>query len=758
MSVRPEDGAPEGRRLRIRGQVQGVGFRPFVWRLARDHGLTGEVLNDGAGVLVRAWGSPDAQEAFAAALKPEAPPLARIDSVEAAPERFATPPAAFEIAASAGGAADTRVTPDAATCSACLEEIAGSGRRRGYAFTNCTHCGPRYTILRGLPYDRAQTTMAPFEMCADCRAEYDDPADRRFHAQPIACPACGPRLWLEEGGAELPGDPIALAAARLQAGAILGIKGLGGYHLACDATDAEAVARLRARKGRPAKPFALMADLATIRRYTRVSSAEAARLADPAAPILLLEAAGAALPEAVAPGMAHLGFMLPATPLHHLLLAAAGRPLVMTSANRSGAPQVIADDAARAELAGIADGIVVHNRDIARRLDDGVERIGPAGPMVLRRGRGTVPGTLLLPEGLRAAPPLTAVGGHLKAAIAQAKSGQVLLSQHLGDLDGAEAWDEWQRAEADSRALFEIAPELWACDAHPGYRSTGFAEAAAGAAPLIRVQHHHAHLAGCLAENGWGAAEGPVVGVILDGLGWGADGTIWGGELLLGDYGQMARVGHLRPAPLPGGDAANREPWRNLLARLDVGGLGALAGDLLSEHPVETLRAAVAAQVNAPLSSSVGRLLDAAAALIGCAPPRLRYEGEAAMRLEALASRSTDPGAYRLDPGPEGLDPSAMFAALARDRAAGAPPADLARRVHRGLARAFAIPARRLVEAGQARAVALSGGCFQNAILTGDMVAALHDVRVLTHRTVPANDGGLALGQAAVAAAWATGR
>ncbi|MEQ9257672.1 MAG: carbamoyltransferase HypF [Roseovarius sp.] len=740
----------ETRRIRVRGQVQGVGFRPFVWQLARRMGLRGEVLNDPEGVLIHACG--DNLDAFEAALSAEAPPLARVDAVESRPEPRALPEG-FEIVASQGTGAETRVTPDAATCPACLDEIRDpADRRYRYPFANCTHCGPRFTILRALPYDRGQTTMAPFTMCAQCAAEYADPADRRFHAQPVACPACGPWAWLEPGPEE--GDAIEAAARRLRAGEVLAIKGLGGFHLAVDATNARAVALLRTRKRRPAKPFALMGTPEMIRRHAEISAEEDALLTDPAAPIVLLGKAGAPLPEAVAPGQATLGWMLPYTPLHHLLLDRVQTPLVMTSGNLSGEPQVIGNDEAREALAPFVDAFLMHDREIARRLDDSVERITPEGPMILRRARGRVPGTLPLPEGFEKAPQIVAYGGQMKAAICLLKNGQALLGHHLGELDEALTWDAFLQADADYAALFDHRPSHVSCDLHPDYRASR--HAASRGLPTLAVQHHHAHLAACLAENGWARGAGPVAGIILDGLGLGEDGTLWGGELLLGDYEGYQRRAFLRPAPLPGGDAAQREPWRNLLVRLDEAGLQTLAEDILSGHPVALLRQAVNAGVNAPLSSSAGRLFDAVAAALGLVEGAQSFEGEAAMRLEALAQAAPEVAFSAPYPfgakGPE-IDPAPMFRALAEDRAAETRPEIMAARFHAGLAAAFAAPARALVASGQARAVALSGGCFQNATLLGLVARALADLPVLIHRKTPANDGGLALGQAMVAAA-----
>jgi hydrogenase maturation protein HypF len=740
----------EGRRIRVRGQVQGVGFRPFVWQLANQRNLMGDVLNDAEGVLIHVAGED--LSGFEVALQAQAPPLARVDAVESSSHRFACPPTGFAITASQGNGAQTRVTPDAATCPACLAEILDAGQRRfGYAFANCTHCGPRFSILRGLPYDRSQTAMAAFPMCDDCAAEYTNPTDRRFHAQPIACPACGPRLWLEMDGQETEGDTIAEAAARLKAGEILAIKGLGGFHLACDAQNDGAVARLRRRKHRPAKPFAMMGTTAIIAMYAEVSQAEAALLADPAAPIVLLRPRGQMLPASIAPGLASHGWMLPYTPLHHLLLAAFGGPLVMTSGNLSGEPQVIHNNEARAKLARIADAFLLHDRDIERRLDDSVERIGPQGPMVLRRARGRAPGTLPLPQGFSEAPEVIAYGGHKKAAICLIKGGQALLSHHLGDLDDALTWEEFLRADADYAALFEHHPTVAACDLHPGYRASR--HAAARGLPLVQVQHHHAHLAACLADNLWPLEAGPVVGIVLDGLGLGGDGTIWGGEVLLGDYRSFTRAACLAPAPLIGGDAAATQPMRNLLARLDQAGLSGLMDRLYPDAPLALLRQVANAGVNAPVSSSAGRLFDAFAAALNLVRGTQSYEGEAAMRLEALATLTTgEVEPYPMTEGPM-IDPSPLFRDWAKDHAAGVSPAIMSARFHAGVAQAFAASAREIVQSGAASAVALSGGCFQNVTLLTMTLKALEGVPVLLHRATPANDGGLAFGQALIAAA-----
>lgn len=747
-----------GRSIRVRGQVQGVGFRPFVWTLARRMGLRGYVLNDPEGVLIHAVGAD--LDAFELALSAEAPPLARVDMVEGRALRCDFGPD-FRIAASAGSGAETPVTPDAATCPACLAEIrAPKERRSGYAFANCTHCGPRFTILKAVPYDRDKTTMAPFVLCPACRSEYEDPGDRRFHAQPIACPDCGPNLWIEPRTGV---DPIAEAARHLKGGRVLALKGLGGFHLAVDARNGAAVQLLRSRKHRPSKPFALMGTLDMICEYASPNPQERELLCSSAAPIVLLARHGREMPDAVAPGQATLGWMLPYTPLHHLLLDACDGPLVMTSGNLSGEPQAISNAEAREKLRPFADAFLMHDREIARRLDDSVERITAQGPMVLRRARGRVPGTLPLPPGFDAAPQVVAYGGQMKAAICLIKNGQALLGHHLGELDEALTWDAFVEADTDYAALFDHRPEVVAVDLHPEYRATkhGLARAAREGLRVTEVQHHHAHLASCLADNGWPLDGGTVVGVVLDGSGLGEDGTLWGGEVLVGDYRGFERFAWLTPAPLIGGDMAAREPWRNALVRLDQAGLSDEADRVFADKPLAMARMAAEKGVNAPMSSSVGRLFDAVAAILGLCSDGQSYEGEAAMRLEALARSSRSLRRFNLAMGVpvesmvEGpLNPAEMIRHLVAKRAAGAKDADLAFAFHLWLTRCFEGAVMTALAKSGAGAVVLSGGCFQNVLLLEMMVSALSDfTTVMIHSDTPANDGGLALGQAVIAAA-----
>ena len=748
----------DGLRIRVRGQVQGVGFRPFVWLLARELGVTGRVLNDPEGVLIEAFGPAAALPDL---IRSKAPPLSRIDGIEVTPITGEAP-TDFVIAASEGSGAETRVTPDAATCPDCLGETRDPSERRfGYAFANCTHCGPRFTILNALPYDRSQTTMAPFAMCADCAAEYTDPADRRFHAQPVACPACGPKVWIEPHH----DAPLAEAIARLRHGEIVAIKGLGGFHLACDAHNAGAIALLRQRKMRPAKPFALMGTLEMIRQHAAPSDTEVALLQDPAAPIVLLENRGS-LPSGIAPDQTTLGWMLPYTPLHHLLLDLLDGPLVMTSGNLSGEPQVIGNEEAREKLAPFVDAFLMHDRDIARRLDDSVERITPHGPMVLRRARGRVPGTLPLPQGFEDAPQTVAYGGQMKAALCLIKNGQALLGHHLGELDEALTWEAFQQADRDYADLFDHKPQVVGVDLHPDFRASrhGAARAVAEGLILEEIQHQHAHLAACMGENLWPLDGGKVAGIILDGVGLGPDGTVWGGEVLLGDYVGYERAAWLRPAPLIGGDMAAKEPWRNALARLDQVGLPDWADTLFPDKPLAMARMAVERGLNTPQSSSAGRLFDAVAACLGICPDRQSYEGEAAMTLEALAQNAPpEEMAFYYDINASGptIDTAGMWASLRYDLENGVAAEIIALRFHSALARAFACAAVGLVQQGRAQAIALSGGCFQSALL---LELTCHWIEaearslgikapVMHHTKTPANDGGLALGQALVAAA-----
>ena len=785
----PQD-RPVAVEVRVRGRVQGVGFRPTVWRHARELGLAGEVLNDADGVLVRVAGNEATVAAFIRRLEDEPPPLARIDRIETRPFADALPDE-FRIADSVGGVPHTQVAPDAAICPACAQEVTDPfARRYRYAFANCTHCGPRLSIVRGIPYDRASTTMAPFAMCDPCRTEYRNPSDRRFHAEAIACHACGPKAVLVRLDGRAVSfdqhsmlDDVDAVCGLLQKGEIVAIKGLGGYQLACDATNAGAVARLRRSKRRERKPFALMArDLDVVRRYCTVGAEEERQLTGPQGPIVLLCKQGPEqLPEAVAPGLATLGFMLPTTPLHLLVLRRMNRPVVMTSGNFSDGPQVIDNAQARERLGGIAAYALIHDREIANRVDDSVVRVMDGRARVLRRARGFAPAPIRLPGGFAATPELLAMGGELKATFCLVKDGEAILSQHQGDLEDAATHDDYSRNLALYQQLFAHLPTAFVADRHPDYLSSKLARARARAEalPLIEAQHHHAHVAACLVDNGYPLAAPAVLGIVLDSAGWGDDGTVWGGEFLLADYRGYRRVGTFKPVPLLGGVQAAREPWRNLYGHLMAEiGWPAFAMNFsqlevhawLAAKPRATLDAMAKNGINVPLASSCGRLFDAVAAALDLCRERQAYEGEAAARLEAIVDEDTlrhedDALGYPLGiPNLRGsglpyVEPLAMWQAILGDLILHTPAPVIAARFHKGLARVIVAMTRKLAwrDEGAARfdTVALSGGCFQNRILFEEVVRRLEAEKftVLSHARVPANDGGLALGQAAIGAA-----
>ncbi len=750
--------------IHIDGIVQGVGFRPFVYRLAHRYGLHGWVRNSSLGVDIEVSGPADALEAFAQALEAEAPPLARITVLRRAPLQAPPEPRdAFVILHSEDEGGFTLVSPDVATCPDCLRELLDpADRRYRYPFINCTNCGPRFSIIRALPYDRPNTTMAVFPMCPDCRAEYEDPLDRRFHAQPNACPVCGPAVELEGNGAAIEGlpgvDDVARTAALLRNGAIVAIKGLGGFHLACDATNAEAVARLRARKPRPHKPLAvMMTDLAMVRRHCRLDEAAEALLTSPAAPIVLL----APRPDSpiaanVAPGQRTLGVMLPYTPLHHILLRDVGRPLVMTSGNRQNEPIARTNADARRMLGTIADAFLWHNREIHNRVDDSVWMVSRLGAMPIRRSRGYAPMPLPLPV---AAPrPLLALGSQMKNTFALVQDDQAFLSQHIGEMDYLATWDFFRESIARYRSLFGIEPQLLAHDAHPDFTTTLWATMGnPDGLEAMPIYHHHAHIAACLAENG---REGPVLGLAFDGTGYGADGTIWGGELLLADLRTFRRLAHWRPFPLPGGEAAIRRPVRLAaallllaLGELPQGALPALTSQEAAIVPLQVERG-----LNTPLTSSCGRLFDAVAALLGLRA-EITYEGQAAIELETLAAQAWPQPPFAVPVSAEGdgwlMEPLPLIRALWTAKEAGEPPAVLAARFHAAVIAAAVEAVQRAAGTTGLRTVALSGGCFQNRLLLEGLHAALTErgFEVLVHHRVPTNDGGIACGQAAIAAA-----
>jgi hydrogenase maturation protein HypF len=742
------------RRFEIAGIVQGVGFRPFVFRLAERHALGGHVHNDETGVVIEVEGDPAALDAFGAALAAEAPPLARITALGSA-EVPARGEREFRIVASAAHARRTTlISPDVAVCDECLAELWDPrDRRHRYPFVNCTNCGPRYTIIADLPYDRPQTTMAPFVMCPACQGEYDDPRSRRFHAQPNACAACGPRLTLlDAAGAPITtDDPLAAAVARLRHGALLAVKGLGGFHLACDATRGALVAELRRRKHRDEKPFAVMApDLERARAIARPTPPEEALLVGPERPIVLLaRRPDGPLADEVAPGNRRVGVMLPYTPLHHLLLRDVGVLLVMTSANPAEEPIVRDNAEAVRRLGGIADAFLVHDREILVRADDSVVHHAGGRGRHLRRSRGFVPVPVTLPL---AGPSVLAVGGELKNTICLTRDREAFLSQHVGDLENAPAHAFFEETITHLMKVLDVEPTLVVHDLHPDYLSTKWARAQHR--PQLAVQHHHAHVLAVLAEHG---LQEPVIGLSMDGTGYGLDGTIWGGEVLVVDGATVERAGHLAALPLPGGGRAIKEPWRMALALLAHAGLLHDLDRYVSRWPrVDPAMARTLADLLArghafTRSSGLGRLFDAVAALLGIRAV-VSFEGQAAMALEQAAAPGEAPP-YPLpqdDGTPFVLDPGPTVRAIVQDLDAGVPTAMIAARFHMAVVAALVAAATHVRHLTGLTTVALGGGVFQNRLLLegtlGRLAAA--GFTALAPARVPANDGGLALGQA----------
>ncbi|GII59973.1 carbamoyltransferase [Sphaerisporangium krabiense] len=771
------------------GIVQGVGFRPFVHRLATGLGLRGVVGNDERGVLIEVEGNPEAVAAFMDAVRHRPPPLASVERVTARPLPVTGEPG-FRIVPSTGrDQGRALISPDVATCDDCLRELFDpADRRYSYPFVNCTACGPRFTIVTASPYDRADTTMAPFAMCPACAAEYHDPSSRRFHAQPVCCPACGPRLRLlvAAGGedarragewAEAAGDPIAGAADVLRRGGVPAVKGIGGYHLAVRADLEEAVAALRARKRRAERPFAVMVpDLATAHRLCRIDRQEERLLIAPRRPIVLLRGRGdaATIAPSVAPGERTLGVMLPYSPVHHLLLREFPQPIVLTSGNVSDEPIAYLDADALSLLGGLADAFLLHDRAIRARADDSVVRVVRGRELPVRRSRGHVPRPSPLVRAARR--PVLACGAELKHTFCLARGRHAFVSQHIGDLENHETLRSFTEGVRHFERLFGIRPEIVAHDPHPEYLSTKYALEREDAEP-VAVQHHHAHVASCLTDNG---AAGPVIGVAFDGLGYGLDGTLWGGEFLVADLTGFRRAGHLATVPMPGGAAAIRQPWRMAaayLADLSAGvpeggrrgssggdaGTAGLAVRARNAARWDAVTALAARGVNAPLTSSAGRLFDAVAAIV-VGRDTAGYEGQAAVELERAAVPG-EAGAYpcriagagRVDGGEEmfvatGHD---LVRAVVDDLGAGTDPGVVAARFHNGVARLIVEGCARVREQTGLCVAALSGGVFQNARLVAAATAGLEErgFTVLTHRNVPPNDGGISLGQAAVASA-----
>ena len=752
--------------IRVLGVVQGVGFRPFVYRLAAELGINGHVRNTSEDVSILAEGPSTKVEEFVRRLCEDAPPLARIRSVSVAD----TPPqesTSFSILGSSFDPSKGQlISPDVATCDACLAEILDEDDRRyRYPFTNCTNCGPRFTIIRDMPYDRVNTTMDTFEMCEDCRVEYEDPSNRRFHAQPNACPVCGPHLTLLDSRGHLveSADPLACTARLLETGRIVAIKGLGGFLLACDATSARAVKRLRERKRRPAKPFAVMVrDLSEARHHCHVDNAEKSLLTSPAAPIVLLRwKPESRICTEVAPALGFLGLMLPYTPIHHVLLRECSRPLVMTSGNLSEEPIVADNEEALERLAGFADYFLVHNRPIHSRYDDSVVMVVNNTQQVLRRARGYAPNPIDLPF---EAPQVLAVGPQLKSTFCLTKGQTAFVSQHIGDLDSVETLDHFEKTIELYRNMFKVEPEVVAHDLHPDYPSTGYArQLSANGMPAFPVQHHHAHIVSCMVEN---AVTEPAIGVAFDGAGLGTDGAIWGGEFLICDYKSMRRVGHLQYMPLPGGDAATLRPYRTATAYvMSLLGQDAMrsSSTLLASLPqneMDIISRQVERRLNTPDCSSMGRLFDAISALAGVRD-MVSYEGQAAVELEMEAHRYrgiAQTGRYSFDiddaTGVQIVQFGSLLSSVLLDIKRRIDVPTIASAFHEAVARMTVEVCQRIRDESGISHVALSGGVFQNRLLLGRTASLLGDsgFTPLVHTALPANDGCISLGQAVIAA------
>jgi hydrogenase maturation protein HypF len=748
------------KQIRVTGIVQGVGFRPYIYQLAGRHALCGQVANTSSGVHIHIEGTYADVSAFLASIAADAPPLAQItdiQSAEAAPEHFQT----FEIITSQDDSGKSAlISPDVAICSDCLAEMQSPRDRRfGYPFINCTNCGPRYTIIADIPYDRPQTSMKHFRMCARCQAEYDNPADRRFHAQPNACPDCGPQVKLlgSDGQPISTQDPIDHVVSLLKAGWIVAVKGLGGFHLAVDAENEKAVVRLRRRKHREEKPLALMAyDAERVRRLAHLDEEESTVLSSPQRPILLLsKRSNPPVAPSVAPNNRYFGVMLPYAPLHYLLLENAFYALVMTSANLSEEPIAIANDEATRRLRGIADYFLVHNRDIYLRCDDSIVRKISGTTRFIRRSRGYVPTPVFLSH---APPPVLACGAELKNTVCLTKEDRAFVSQHIGDLENLATYDAFRQTIDHLQRILDVQPRVIACDLHPDYFSTRFAQQQ-NDLPVIQIQHHHAHIVSGMAEN---HLDDQVIGLAFDGTGYGPDGTIWGGEVLLAAKGGYERAAFLEPLPMPGSAAAIKAPWRMAISylyrtfgdqyrRLEIPFMASV-----DPKQADILVAMMNQGLNAPLTSSLGRLFDSVAALIGLRHT-VAFEGQAAMELEMIAEPE---GNHCYDFGWEATDglqisTTAIIQGVVADLRRGCSAARISGRFHRTLVRLFTDLCVYLRRETALNQVVLSGGAFQNAILLQELSHALqqHDFAVYAHRLVPPNDGGIALGQAVAAGA-----
>ncbi|NTU52923.1 MAG: carbamoyltransferase HypF [Chlorobiaceae bacterium] len=751
----------ERRRLTVGGIVQGVGFRPFVWRLALRFGLDGFIRNTESGVLIEVEGASEALDRFSEALLPEAPPLARIRSVETVRLEPLLTGGRFTISDSAGGdMMETLIAPDIALCQACLRDIADiSGRRYRYPFTNCTDCGPRYTIVESIPYDRPRTTMKGFALCPECRREYDDPADRRFHAQPNACPVCGPKLTFTDatGHPEERCGPLAAAGDVLSRGEIVAIKGIGGFHLAVDASNEEAVRRLRQRKGREEKPLAVMVrDLDAARVLCQIDPVEAAALTAPEAPIVLLrKREGLVIAPSVAPGNDRLGVMLPYSPLHWLLLREGPEVLLMTSANFSEEPLSAGNEEALERLSGIADAFLMHDRPIARRCDDSVVMLMAGVVRMVRRSRGYVPAPLFLRE---SGPPVLGTGGELKSTLCLLKGDAAFMSQHIGDMKNYEAYRHFDEVAEHLQRIFRTEAELLVHDLHPSYLTTRWAQEQQR--PLLGVQHHHAHLASCLAEHRY---KGQAIGLTLDGTGYGTDGTAWGGEVLIGSAAGAIRFASLEPVMLPGGDAAVRQIWRTALGWLHRSGLSPEGLACFAQPHAAQVLELLEKVTGCAESSGCGRLFDAVASICGLRH-EAHYEGQAAVELmQAACGRLADTGysfGFERKHGRWLMLVSPMIREIAAAVHAGVWVAEVSRRFHRTLVGMLAEVVRMATHETALKTVALSGGVFQNPLLAEALAHNLEreGYQVLMHEQIPPNDGGLSLGQATIGREYLRGQ
>ncbi len=769
-----------GKTIHIEGTVQGVGFRPAVWRLAGENRLVGRVWNSGDGIVMQAWGEESSINRFLQQLRDNPPPLALIEQIRIEP-LDGEPPEQFTIAGSVGGAITTAITADAASCPQCITEMMNpKNHRHHYPFTNCTHCGPRFSITRAVPYDRNNTSMAPFTMCSKCQEEYEDPSNRRFHAQPNCCGGCGPQLWLEERSGKKLSDgenqlgPIQHTAKLIQEGNIVAIKGIGGFHLACDAGNEVVVARLRKRKKRGRKPFAVMArDCEMVSRHGAVSHAERELLESSVAPIVTLDQQSSNLAPSISPIRQGIGFMLPYTPLHHLLMNSLDSPIVLTSGNRANEPQCTTNEDAREQLNEIVDYWLLHNRGITNRVDDSVVRVAEGKPRTMRYGRGMAPGSIMLPYGFENSPQMVAMGGELKNSFVLLQNGHAVLSQFVGDLENSSTLREYRNNLQIYQKLFDHHPEAIVVDCHPEYIPTQIGKewAEQQRIPLIEVQHHHAHIVSCMVEHQLPLDTPPLLGIALDGLGYGDDGEIWGGEFLLANYRDYQRVGNLSPVAMPGGSRAIREPWRNSYAHLAASiGWEKLEQQYphlevvqyLNGKPLNTMERMVASGVNSPLASSCGRLIDAVAATVGLCRESISFEGEAAIELESIATQpfSAQHGKgypYQLleSDGRLIVDWAPMWRELLLDLERETAVETVAARFHHGLINSTAEMAELLCREHNVDTVALGGGVFQNQLLLEGVTDALErrGLTVLSAKKFPLNDQGISLGQGAVAAA-----